>query len=114
MNFFVILDHFHNYIQYVHALPFTRQLWGLIRSRGKIQAHVVEKRGFFLIFSVSSETSIVTALCYSVGGSLSETRLYTILTFFFVPSLLRTHHTMENLMDSVQKRIFNLLESGAL
>ena len=90
-----------------------------------MQAHVVELYFFLCIFSVSSETSIVRLHSATpFGGSLSETRLYTILTFlfFFVsvhhPSYiyfqLRTHHTMENLMDSVQKRIFNLLESGAL
>lgn len=60
-----------------------------------------------------------------VGGTLSrsETRLYTVLTvdcLLVLVTCVPKHiscvyiHTMENLMDSLQKRIFNLLESGTL
>lgn len=43
-----------------------------------------------------------------------DTLIHNFKFFFYSFLYFRYVHTMENLMDSVQKRIFNLLESGAL
>lgn len=111
----------HNYIPVSCCSCFTRLLWGeIIRYRGMNTSTCswTILCVFFLCIILSfigdfyRDCTVLLRRWVSQWDTLIHN--FNFFLFFLPIFLLRTHHTMENLMDSVQKRIFNLLESGAL